>query len=202
MKDGASGAIVQSYNAQAVVDEQRQIIVAAEVTNECNDKGQLAPMAQRMNENLLALAETPEQNVEAPSSVPEEMPADQPTTLLADAGYWSEDALSDEALKNFDVLVPPGSQLPRKRDQAPAANAPHTQRAEAMRARLKNEADRILYSKRQGLVEPVFGQIKERRGFRRFSLRGLAKVRAEWTLICLTHNLLKLHQVRMAPATA
>lgn len=202
MKDGASGAIVQSYNAQAVVDEQRQIIVAAEVTNECNDKGQLAPMAQRMNEHLQALAETPEQSVEAPSSVPEQRPSDRPTTLLADAGYWSEEALSAEALKNFDVLVPPGSQLPRKRDRAPAANAPHTPRAEAMRARLKNEADRILYSKRQGLVEPVFGQIKERRGFRRFSLRGLAKVRAEWTLICLTHNLLKLHQVWMAPAAA
>ena len=202
MRDGASGASVQSYNAQAVVDEQRQIIVAADVTNECNDKGQLAPMAQRMNENLQALAGRPQQNGQAPSAVPEQRPAERPTTLLADAGYWSEEALSDAALKDFDVLVPPGSQLPRKRDRAPAANAPHTPRAEAMRARLNNAADRFLYSKRQGLVEPVFGQIKERRGFRRFALRGLAQVRAEWTLICLTHNLLKLHQVRLAPATA
>lgn len=179
MKDGASGALVQAYNAQAVVDGQGQIIVAAEVTTECNDKGQLVPMVERMRENVGAL----------------------PECVLADTGYWSEEALGAEALKSLDVLVPPDSGRGTG-DKKLAANAPRTERAEAMRSRLKQEADRALYTKRQGVVEPVFGQIKERRGFRRFQFRGLEKVRAEWAMICLTHNLLKLFKHRMASAAA
>ena len=179
MKDGASGALVQAYNAQAVVDGQGQIIVAAEVTTECNDKGQLVPMVERMRENVGAL----------------------PECVLADTGYWSEEALGAEALKSLDVLVPPDSGRGTG-DKKLAANAPRTERAEAMRSRLKQEADRALYTKRQGVVEPVFGQIKERRGFRRFQFRGLEKVRAEWAMICLTHNLLKLFKHRLASAAA
>lgn len=179
MKDGASGALVQAYNAQAVVDGQGQIIVAAEVTTECNDKGQLVPMVERMRENVGAL----------------------PECVLADTGYWSEEALGAEALKSLDVLVPPDSGRGTG-DRKLAANAPRTERAEAMRTRLKQEADRALYTKRQGVVEPVFGQIKERRGFRRFQFRGLEKVRAEWAMICMTHNLLKLFKHRSAAATA
>lgn len=179
MKDGASGALVQAYNAQAVVDGQGQIIVAAEVTTECNDKGQLVPMVERMRENVGAL----------------------PECVLADTGYWSEEALGAEALKSLDVLVPPDSGRGTG-DRKLAANAPRTERAEAMRTRLKQEADRALYTKRQGVVEPVFGQIKERRGFRRFQFRGLEKVRAEWAMICMTHNLLKLFKHRSAAAAA
>lgn len=179
MKDGASGALVQAYNAQAVVDGQGQIIVAAEVTTECNDKGQLVPMVERMRENVGAL----------------------PECVLADTGYWSEEALGAEALKSVDVLVPPDSGRGTG-DKKLAANAPRTERAEAMRSRLRQEADRALYTKRQGVVEPVFGQIKERRGFRRFQFRGLEKVRAEWAMICMTHNLLKLFKHRSAAATA
>lgn len=179
MKDGASGALVQAYNAQAVVDGQGQIIVAAEVTTECNDKGQLVPMVERMRENVGAL----------------------PECVLADTGYWSEEALGAEALKSLDVLVPPDSGRGTG-DKKLAANAPRTERAEAMRSRLKQEADRALYTKRQGVVEPVFGQIKERRGFRRFQFRGLEKVKAEWAMICMTHNLLKLFKHRLASAAA
>lgn len=179
MKDGASGALVQAYNAQAVVDGQGQIIVAAEVTTECNDKGQLVPMVERMRENVGAL----------------------PECVLADTGYWSEEALGAEALKSLDVLVPPDSGRGTG-DKKLAANAPRTERAEAMRSRLKQEADRALYTKRQGVVEPVFGQIKERRGFRRFQFRGLEKVKAEWAMICMTHNLLKLFRHRLASAAA
>lgn len=176
MKDGASGAIVQAYNAQAVVDEQDQVIVAADVTTECNDRGQLAPMVQQAKQNL---GQTPE-------------------TVLADAGYWNEEALAHPALVGVDVLVPPDAQRPGKDGDQLPANAPRSQRAEAMRARLKGEQDKAVYARRQAVVEPVFGQIKERRGFRRFSLRGLSNVQAEWVLICLTHNLLKLHRSRMA----
>jgi transposase len=178
MKDGSSGAMAQAYNAQAAVDEQAQIIVAADVTRDCNDKGQLAPMAQQIR-----------QNVET-----------APETLLADAGYFSEEALGSEALRGMDVVVPPDAQRPGRKQQPLARNAPRGPKATAMRERLQDSAGRALYGKRQATVEPVFGQIKERRRFRRFSLRGLEKVRSEWLLICLTHNLLKLHRHRTTPA--
>jgi transposase len=178
MKDGASGAIVQAYNAQAAVDGHHQVIVAADVTTECNDKGQLVPMVQQAQQNL----------------------GQMPETVLADAGYWNEEALAHAALAGLDVLVPPDAQRPGQDvDQLPA-KAPRSGRAQAMRARLNSEHDKAVYAQRQAVVEPVFGQIKERRGFRRFSLRGLRKVRAEWLLICLTHNLLKLHRCRLAAA--
>ena len=182
MKDGATGAIVQGYNAQVIAAGQQQIIVAAEVTTDCNDKAQLPPMVQKLKENLDA---TPE-------------------TLSADTGYWSEESFSHDALNGVDVLVPPDAENRGKvtPGQELPANAPRTERAEAMRARLKNPAEAAIYAMRKAIVEPVFGQIKERRGFRRFSLRGLAQVRAEWALICLTHNLLKLHHHRVAQAAA
>jgi len=180
MKDGASGAFVQAYNAQAAVDDGQQVIVAAEVTQQCNDKEQLAPMVERIQENLSAA----------------------PETLTADAGYFSEEALGQEALQGIDLLVPPDSQAPWKEGEELAPNAPRSERAEEMRARLADPVDRAKYDKRKATVEPVFGQIKERRRFRRFSLRGLAQVRGEWALICLTHNLLKLHQHRRAQAAA
>lgn len=177
MKDSASGGFVQGFNAQAVVDGQRQIIVAAEVTEQPTDKMQLGVMVKQTKRNLRA----------------------KPLRLTADAGYWSEDELQRPELKGIDVVVPPDSQA--KLDQPLARNAPRSEMAERMRTRLRDPAEQALYAMRKAIVEPVFGQIKERRGFRRFSLRGLAPVRAEWALICLTHNLLKLHRHRMAEAT-
>ena len=69
-----------------------------------------------------------------------------------------------------------------------------------MRRKLRTPAGRAIYARRKAIVEPVFGQIKETRGFRRFLLRGFAKVEAEWSLICLTHNLLKLFRAGWCPA--
>ena len=71
---------------------------------------------------------------------------------------------------------------------------------EAMRAKLRTARGRAVYGLRKGVVEPVFGQIKGARGFRRFSLRGLEKIRGEWRLVCLTHNLLKIWRYRCAPS--
>lgn len=176
MKDGSTGAIAQAYNAQAAVDDARQIIVAASVTNECNDKAQILPMVKEVNKNL----------------------ATQPVTVTADAGYWCEELLADEALKDMDILVPPDAQDKHKQSEELSPNAPRTPRAEAMRARLKTPEVAAVYAQRKTTVEPVFGYIKQWRGFRRFSLRGLVKVQAEWALICLTHNLLKLYRHRMA----
>ncbi len=178
MKDGSSGAFVQAYNAQAAVDDQRQIIVAADVTQDCNDKEQLVPMAEQIQQNLKA----------------------SPETMTADAGYFSEDALGSGVLKGIDVLVPPDAQGPWKQEPELAPNAPRGERAQAMRERLHRAADKAQYARRKATVEPVFGQIKERRQFRRFSMRGLEKARGEWRLICLTHNLLKLYRHRKAAA--
>src|SRR5208283_1276680 len=182
MKDGASHGFEQCYNAQAAVDSYAQIIVAAEVTQQVNDKQQLAPMFERVRENVGQL----------------------PQSGSADAGYFSEEQLTAESLAEVNLHVPPDRQ---KHGAAPAAEAknktaqakgPQTPLAQNMREKLQTEAGRALYKMRKAIVEPVFGQIKERRGFRQFSFRGLAKVSAEWKLITLTHNLLKLFRAKMA----
>ena len=180
MKDGATGSFLQGYNAQAVVDQAAQVIVAADVVAQPTDHAQLAPMVEQTECNLAA----------------------RPATLSADAGYWSEAALADPALEGIDVLVAPGSTNARHARRPLPPNAPRSERAKRMRERLSSAPGRAVYALRKAIVEPVFAYIKERRGFRRFSLRGLVQVRAEWALICLTHNLLKLYAARNAAPAA
>ena len=175
MPDGANkGSFVQGYNAQIAVDSAAQIIVAAEITQQTNDKQQLAPMLEQVEQNLGA----------------------KPQAATADAGYWSEEQLSDERVQGIDLHVATGKQKHGEADCQSTApmnpSAPASSLLEQMKQKLKTESGRAVYRRRKAIVEPVFGQIKERRGFRRFSFRGLEKVRAEWKLICLTHNLLKL----------
>jgi hypothetical protein len=177
MKDGASHGFEQSYNAQAAVDGAGQIIVAADVTQQTNDKQQLVPMFSQVKENVGRM----------------------PKRGSADAGYFGEEQLRDESLKDVRLYVPPDRQSHGKdgsQDQK-GRNA-QTTLAKRMRRKLSSVAGRAIYKLRKAIVEPVFGQIKERRGFRRFSFRGLANVSAEWKLIALTHNLLKLFQAVMA----
>jgi len=179
MKDGASKSFEQAYNGQAVVDSEAQIIVAAAVTQETNDKRQLVPMLEKVTESV---GRTPEK-------------------ASADAGYFSEANVTDPTLQAIDLYVPPD----RQKHQEPAAEegtepAPKDATVvERMRHKLKTAEGRAVYKKRKQIVEPVFGQIKEARGFRRFSFRGLKKVAAEWNLICLTHNLLKLFRAAVRP---
>lgn len=172
MKNGNVGGYIQGYNAQAAVLEN-QIIVAAEVTNEAVDKQQLVPMAAKAVEGLGCT----------------------PTAVLADSGYFSEQAVSDESLKSMEVLVPPDRAKPGAELKA---NAPRGEQATKMREKLAKEEVAAVYQLRKQTIEPVFGQIKEGRRLRRFLLRGLESVRAEWRLIALTHNLLKLFRFRMA----
>jgi MFS-type transporter involved in bile tolerance (Atg22 family) len=116
-----------------------------------------------------------------------------PTAASADAGYFSATSVTDETLRGIDLYVPPDRQ--KHGEPAPAASGPPPPDAAAitqMRAKLQTAAGHAVYALRKAIVEPVFGQIKDARGFRRFSFRGLAKVQAEWLLICLTHNRLKL----------
>ncbi len=172
MKDGATKEFVQAYNAQAVVDSTAQVIVVAAVTQAGNDKQQLAPMLQAVQEQMGVA----------------------PKQATADNGYFSEAAITDARLQGIELLVAPDRQKHREKVPATSGSAPaNASVVEKMRHKLHTPEGRAVYKMRKAVVEPVFGQIKEARGFRRFLLRGLEKVRAEWQLICATHNLLKLY---------
>ena len=172
----------QSGNAQVLVDES-QLILAADVTQQANDVQQVAPLLDQMESNLQA-AEIVE----------------RPQEFVADAGYYSDDNtpcvvshemvpyLATQRLKHHEELPP----VPRGR--IPKSLTPKQRMARTLRTK----KGRATYKKRKGQVEPVFGQIKQAGGFRQFAMRGLSKMKAEWQLVCLTHNLLKLW--RAAPA--
>ena len=112
-----------------------------------------------------------------------------PNKVTADSGFFSESNLTDPRFEDVECYVPPGRNV-----KTPAADA--------MREKLQSEDGDTTYRKRKSTVEPVFGQIKEARGFRRFSVRGLAAVGHEWQLICATHNILKLHRASLIPSPA
>jgi hypothetical protein len=181
MKDGASKGFEQCYNAQVAVDSTAQVIVAAAVTQQTNDKQQLVPMMHKTIENA----------------------GRAPQAASADAGYFSAAALADPVLAGITVLVPPDRQ---KHSGAAEQDEPRSRvdsATRAMRDKLREASNQQLYSRRKVVVEPVFGQTKEARGIRRFLLRGHDNVSAEWSIICLTHNLLKLFRTqRMAPIAA
>ena len=177
-----------SYNAQAVVDGAAQIIVAAEVTTEANDKRQAVPLARAALTNVAAA------RIERPQTAAGQ-PAPLPNT--ADNGYFSAEAVQELEKLGMDPHIATGRQ---KHNQAAVAEAtaacPAAASApERMLHKLRTAAGKLLYAARKHIVEPVFGQIKSARGIRAFLLRGLEKVSAEWQLICLTHNLLKIWRV-------
>ena len=173
MKDGASKAFEQCYNGQAVVDDQAQIIVAADVTQQANDKRQVEPMVSQMTENLDGAT---------------------PESMTADSGYFSEENVNllDERRIDGYIAVDRQKPGPPPDDSLPDEVQAGATAKERMAAKLRTVQGRATYRMRKAIVEPVFGQIKSCRGLRRFLLRGLAKVRAEWRLICAGHNLLKL----------
>jgi transposase len=166
---------VQGYNAQAVVTED-QVVVAAALTREANDLQQLAPMLAAVDQTLAA-AEIPE----------------RPGTLLADSGYWSIANLTTIP-DAPELLIWPAKHgrtgRPRK-DGKPSGSKSDGLRT-AMFAKLASEQGKACYAKRNQTIEPVFGQLKEQQGARRFLRRGLAACEAEWKLLCGAHNLLKL----------
>jgi hypothetical protein len=172
MPDGANkGSFVQGYNAQIAVDSASQVIVAAEVTQETNDKKQLLPMIALIAINF----------------------DQKPEKVSADTGYFSEANVTDEQVKEVDLYVATGRDkhgvaVEASSDPPSVGASPK----EAMQQKLRTEAGRAVYKMRKAIVEPVFGQIKEQRGFRRFSLRGQQNVRCEWRLVCAVSNLLKL----------
>jgi transposase len=179
------GGTVQGYKAQAVVTEH-QVVVAAGLTREANDLQQLAPMLAAVDQ-ALAAAQIP----------------DRPAMLLADSGYWSIANLTTIP-DAPELLIWPASTgrtgKPRK-DGKPSASRSDGLRA-AMLAKLQSDQGRACYTERKQTVEPVFGQLKEQQGARRFLRRGLAACKAEWKLLCGAHNLLKLYRHATAPPLA
>ena len=168
-------------NAQASVDEACQIILACDVSDAPNDKQQAAPMARATLANLA------QAGIERPTDESGE-PRAIPSTL--DNGYYSEAAAQALEDLGLDPYMAVGRQKHHK-PEAEASAEPTTAQAR-MAAKVRTPAGKALYARRKVIVEPVFGQIKEDRGFRRFLLRGLKKIRGEWSLVCLTHNLLKV----------
>jgi transposase len=168
-------------NAQVSVDAACQIILACDVTEAANDKQQAVPVAQA---TLAILAQAGIERPQGEAGTAQAIPA----TL--DSGYYSAAAV--QALE--DLGFDPYMATARQRHHAPSTEAPETPDTAKVRmaAKVRTPEGKALYARRKVIVEPVFGQIKEARGFRRFLLRGLQKIRGEWRLVCLSHNLLKL----------
>ena len=163
---------IYGYNAQAVVDEAHQVIVATDISGDATDSRSLPDLVDQVETNT----------------------GRRPKKLLADAGYQSDENLAHLAARDIDAYVA----VRRDKHSTPPPPAPRGRipkgatRRERMARKLRTKQGRAHYARRKVIVEPVFGQIKEAMGFRRFSLRGKAKVDAEWHLVCAVHDLGKL----------
>jgi transposase len=174
---GADG-FVQGYNAQAAVEPTLLLIVGQCVTEEANDKQQLKPMVELI----------------------EQQSGQRPEAILADNGYCSEENLehlesADQPELKIAGFIATGKQKHGEHRQ-PARRGPLPKGAtqvDRMKQKLKTKVGKAVYAARKCVVEPVFGQIKQARGFRQFLLRGKEKVKGEWALLCLTHNILRFH---------
>ena len=166
---------IQGYNAQIAVDGgPAQIIVAQHVTPAAPDVQQLVPVVTAITTALRR----------------------KPQRVLADAGYWSESNVQTLEAKGIEPFIATG----RRKHSEPAPVPPRGRRPEGLTAKermarkLTTLRGHAIYARRKAIVEPVFGQIKHARGFRQFLRRGLVRVQHEWALVCLSHNLLKLHR--------
>jgi len=124
-----------------------------------------------------------------------------PVQASADAGYYSKAALTHEAVRTVDLHVPPNQRKPLNGEEQTTLPTNATLQ-ERMWHKLASKDGREVFSRRKVIVEPVFAQIKHVRGFRQFLLRGLAQVEAEWLLVCMTHNLLKVFRAQKSPQMA
>lgn len=174
-------AFIQGYNAQAAVDASSQVIVAADVSNKSVDKNHIKPMIGKI--------------MELTDEVPKE--------VSADAGYFSSENvewLKDQEVEAF--IAPDKQKHNKKAEMAPRGRIPCSLSViDRMRRKLRTKQGGRKYKLRKQTVEPVFGQIKGARGFRQFLLRGLEKVKGEWSLICTAHNLLKLYSAGFTVST-
>jgi transposase len=166
---------VQAYNTQIAVEPDLQLIVGQRVTQAANDKQQLQPMVEAMVEQA----------------------GQKPQEIIGDSGYCSDQNLQYLENKRMTGFVAVDRESYRDRNQTgPRGPLPKgATRTDRMRRKLQTKAGAAVYSIRKTVVEPVFGQIKQARGFRQFLLRGFEKTQGEWAMVCLTHNILKLHRI-------
>jgi transposase len=165
-----NGAVVQAYNAQIAVDAQAQVIIAVAVTNQPPDPEHLAPMLERVIENC----------------------GQAPDVATADNGFLSQAGMEACARRGVDAYISLGRDLDKAAQTPDGDPSPAKRLRHAMALKLRSDAGKRIYARRKAIVEPPLGQIKQARGFRRFSFRGLCNVRHEWSFVALTHNLLKL----------
>ena len=171
----------QCYNAQIAVDSYNQMIVALDVVQNGNDKLLLEPMFLQVHSRLDKF----------------------PTAGSADAGYFSEEAVSRESLSHIELFVPPDRETHPKTSKPKIGRLPkNISPADKMRRKLSTKSGKEFYAQRKCIVEPVFGQVKHSVfGFDQFSWRGLENVRNEWAIVCTAHNLCKMHRaLSRAPA--
>jgi hypothetical protein len=176
----SGGGFEQCYNAQAAVDTESQIIVITNVTQHTNDKEELRPALEAINQ------------------LPEGL--GQPEKLLADAGYYSEDNLDACEEAKIEAYIPSRREShysdvterfkPKRSDEV-SDGSPSSR----TKARMQTPEGREIFAKRKCTIEPVFGVIKAVMGFRQFLFRGLSQVRHEWELVCLGWNLKRLHKM-------
>ena len=170
-----SDGFVQGYNTQIAVEPLFQLVVGQTVTQAANDKQQVVPLIKAIQEQS----------------------GQKPEEVLADSGYCSEENLKYLTKRRMEGFVATEKQKHNERSE-PCKRGPlpeDASRVELMERKLKTKVEAAVYARRKCMVEPVFGQIKQARGFRQFLLRGLEKIRGEWALICTTHNLLKFHKI-------
>ena len=174
MLKGSDG-FLQGYNTQIAVEPVFQLIVGQRVTQAANDKQQMVPLVEAT----------------------EEQSGQKPEEVLADNGYCSDENLKYLARKRMEGFVATGKQKHGERREPckPGPLPREASRIERMERKLETKVGAAVYATRKFIVEPVFGQIKQARGFRQFLLRGIEKVRGEWALICMTHNILKFHKI-------
>ncbi|MGH9797924.1 MAG: IS1182 family transposase [Candidatus Polarisedimenticolia bacterium] len=162
---------IQGYNAQIAVDDTFQVIVAQHVTPAAPDVQQLQPAVASIEKTLKK----------------------RPESVLADAGYWSEENVRALEKKGIEPFIATSRQKHGERVPSPRGRPRKTMtRCERMARKLLTTRGRKTYSRRKVIVEPVFGQIKHARRFRQFLRRGVQRVRHEWALVCTAHNVLKL----------
>lgn len=173
------GGYLQGYNAQAATNE-RQIVIAAEVTNTSSDFGQLEPIVSAAQSELERGGITT-----------------TPQVLVADAGYWHQAQMEQVVDRGIQVLVPPD--VGNRKSPRPGWDGGLYA---FMRRVLETDAGGELYRKRKAMIEPVFADTKFNRRIDRFLRRGRSAVRSEWRLITATHNLMKLHRHSISLAAA
>jgi primosomal protein N'' len=176
----ADGSFHQCFNAQAVVDSEAQVVVAAELSARAPDAEELDPCLEQLEQNLDQAGAAPAHDAK----------------LLADAGYFSEHNVEAATQRGLDPHIATGKLKhseqppPAPRGRIPKSATPR----QRMARKLRTKRGRSAYAKRKVIVEPVFGQLDTVQSARRLLLRGERAARAQWRFNCAVHNLLKLHR--------